>query len=907
MLEREGAMAALRGLLAEARQRHGDALFVVGDPGLGKTAILEHVAANSNGFTVAFGRGQAVEAALPFGIVGEAVRELGLPMEVGSSFDARATYFYAILQWLERVETPTLVVLDDLHWADPDSMALVSLLCRRIATLPIALLGSIRPWPEFAVGVARHLTQQGFAKLEVLTALTEAGALELLRPDLEGADAHRAYELCGGNPLLLKELAKIARANRGEDWLRRENVTPLEPAMLLSRFVGPGLDLRYSRAAAIFGIEFRPHLAGKVAGLSEAESDKAIEALTGAGLVSAKEVGRAHFTHPLFRQALYEDMPASVRERRHASAFAVLLAHGVEDAEIADHAVRGNLVGNQDAIAVLERAARSATAAGAFATGQQHAQAAVRLAGANAPSMLLRALADAALSAGDAKGALTIYDRILDRPGLSVDEKALILRLKARARFIGGGGEGVAAAFEEAAEAGMAVGPASAVEALLEYSSVMWITTGPERAGAIAARARQVADTVAPALKRGSDTAWAFTSFLCGDPSGFEELEAAAHSLEANPMVDLVWGWSTLGSFIEMTKFVERYAESERVYELALQTADLAANPMAIGVLTGLQADTFLRQGRLASALILSERSSGLVDLVPAVATYAWVAQADTMLAMGRIDQCEAWCDRLEGIPQSFLLRLSLLRMRGVMALRSSRAQDASDIFERLESIALAGGLGEPCVVPWARDAISAHLFCDRPVSAHRVLDWIDEAASRLPCRWPRMVGLTGRAALADRTGNGSAAEDYFLEAVELHQGFDQPLAEAQTVLELGSLLRRKGDLQRARTFLARAVEIAQGSGATWLAENATTELHAAGGRRRRNPGVKLTPQEDRIVRQVERGLSDAAIARQLSISVRTVETHLQHVFRKLNIRSRRDLILQKFSTTADDKEKGGC
>jgi DNA-binding NarL/FixJ family response regulator len=119
----------------------------------------------------------------------------------------------------------------------------------------------------------------------------------------------------------------------------------------------------------------------------------------------------------------------------------------------------------------------------------------------------------------------------------------------------------------------------------------------------------------------------------------------------------------------------------------------------------------------------------------------------------------------------------------------------------------------------------------------------------------------------------------------------DLPLEWLQTQLEYGRFLRRSGQLQRARPLLARAAELAESTGALWLAGQANEELRVAGGRRREKLDAdQLTAAEQRVAAVAASGASNAEIAAALYVSVNTVETHLQHLYAKLGIRSRRQL-----------------
>ena len=125
-----------------------------------------------------------------------------------------------------------------------------------------------------------------------------------------------------------------------------------------------------------------------------------------------------------------------------------------------------------------------------------------------------------------------------------------------------------------------------------------------------------------------------------------------------------------------------------------------------------------------------------------------------------------------------------------------------------------------------------------------------------------------------------------------LHREVDLPLERLQTLLEYGRFLRRSGHLQRARPLLAQAAELSEAAGAHWLAGQAREELRVAGGWRRRQHSDprQLTPQEARVAALAADGAANTEIAGTLVISVSTVETHMEHIFAKLAIRSRREL-----------------
>src|SRR6516164_5672037 len=145
--EREAVVEAIRRLLDAASAGRGGTVFVVAAAGLGKTSVLQAAVAEARGrFDVRVGGGDAVEAALPYGLIGQVLGgedELAVP-GAGTADLPAANRFYATLRRIRRAaaDRPVLLALDNLHWADPDSLTLLQLLCRRASTLPLAIVAT---------------------------------------------------------------------------------------------------------------------------------------------------------------------------------------------------------------------------------------------------------------------------------------------------------------------------------------------------------------------------------------------------------------------------------------------------------------------------------------------------------------------------------------------------------------------------------------------------------------------------------------------------------------------------------------------------------------------------------------------------------------------------------------------
>ena len=779
--------------------------------------------------------------------------------------------------------------------------------------------------------MTQRLATSGDARIERLNLLSAEASGALLAERVGGSlppeQVSRAFSLTSGNPLLL-EHAAIQMA-RGKDVPpSTPGVENSEADLLLSRFAGGGSERRYADAAAILGTTFRPALAAELAGLSGPEAEGALESLFASGVVRARN-GVAEFAHPLLRQTLYERVPAPVRSGKHAIAFRALLARGVDPAEAAEHAMRADLAGDPEAIAVLERAGRQARDAGALATARQRLEAAVALAGSRAGVDVLLTLAGVLLASGDAQATLAICRRLLAMDELAEDERMAARRLLGRARFIGGDPDGALREFQQAVNASPPSDPGEAVTTLLEAVYVSWPTVGPARATPLAARAKALArdacetagrerrqlgdappvvrldrrldrlDAVAEHVPEEEDQDAGGERRQAGLDRVGRVPDAAHRQAEADPVSDIgnfAWTWGAIGLHGNVAKWMERYDEAERAFKAGMVTAEQLNLPVAIASLAVMHADTCARTGRFQEGLSLLDRASALADLAPERAFWAAIAHSYILIEMGRLDEARSWTETarslanpIAGWPGS----LWLWHVDAQLALADRRREDACALFEKIEALADQTGILEPCVVPWMGDAMGAYAVSHRESDAARIVERLQGSLSHLPCRSPRVVLALARATAADMIGDRPGVEAAYEEARALSRAVPSPPLQARVLLRYGVYLRRRGERVAARKPFAQALELADSVGAELIATRAAEELGAVGGRQRRrreNPDA-LTGAEARVASLAYEGMSDREISQRLTVSVHTVETHLQHVYRKLGIKSRRDLM----------------
>ena len=310
-----------------------------------------------------------------------------------------------------------MLLIDDLHWADPDSLSLLAFLLRRLGGSALGVIAALRPWPREAADLAQELAAVGQAGIQRLTPLGAHNAAQVLERaahrKLAPAELEPLLASCAGNPFLLTQAGVAAGPGRG-DGQAHPRSTPNN--RLVARFSGLHPEvLQVAEAASVAGIRFRPRLVAAMTGADDAKVSSALWSLISAGLARAHGDGQVEFAHPLFAQALYESVEQPDRSRLHAAALRGLLVMGEDPAKAAAHALSGQLVGDQTAIEVLEVAGRGALAAGALDSAVKYLAAAVELAGHRAAPRLLLELAEADLATGRPERAKEACLRALER------------------------------------------------------------------------------------------------------------------------------------------------------------------------------------------------------------------------------------------------------------------------------------------------------------------------------------------------------------------------------------------------------------------------------------------------------------------------------------------------------------
>jgi ATP/maltotriose-dependent transcriptional regulator MalT len=903
LLERDGALEAINDALALATGGGGGALFVVGPAGIGKTSVLAaaRALAAEAGYQVAAGVGSPMEKGLPYGLVGQAVVALG-----GSAVDevtelARrdgqsARLYRTFRFFLEAAaEAPLALTLDDLHWADQDSLELLGFVCRRLAGSRVLVLGGLRPEPDPAWRLAEELTGSGHARLLALEPLSRESASSLLGGAIgDIADRERLLDWCAGSPLLLKMAASApgggaSLAGLPEDGFGR--------SLLLDRFVGLGTEaFAYVRCGSVFGVRFRPAIAGALARLDDAAWEAAHVRLVRAGLIDDLGGGWAAFVHPLFARALLDGLTPSERERAHERAFRLLVARGEPDAVAAEHAAAARVMGDPLAIEVAARAGREALAQGALETACEHLANAVELAGPDPRPELLLDYAGALAARARFPAVRETCDRLLAHPDTSPLLRGRGLALRALSAMWVGDPAEAQRLYEAAA---MAVPDDPATQAAIVAEAALSCHVAAPVDWTIQVIARVLALLPAGSTQRPDlEFLLAFTRLMQGDASGVEFLKREMRrQLARTDSRGYPRMWSMATHAINACKLIEDPGAATELFEREFAVAIEDGAPMLIDSLSGAYADNAHRLGHLREALGLVRRAAALSDQTMA----AWMdlALAALLTEMGEDEQAavhiEAMRSFLAPMPAThdapMWLWLDLLVGRRL--LEAGEAERASDTMLHAAHVARVSGWQHPCIVPWAGAGIEAHLAAGRIEAARELIEDLDQLAGRLGCSWPLATATLGRAQLAASEGAHDQAEPGFEDGLRILDQLGMPIYRAEGLVSYGAYLRRGGRPREARRPLSEAFATAEHTGAGRVARLARAELAASGGRRRKraHDRTKLTAQQQRVAELAAAGMSNAQIAVALTVSPKTVDNHLQQVYAKLGIHSRRELI----------------
>jgi tetratricopeptide (TPR) repeat protein len=385
--------------------------------------------------------------------------------------------------------------------------------------------------------------------------------------------------------------------------------------------------------------------------------------------------------------------------------------------------------------------------------------------------------------------------------------------------------------FEAAATLAGMDNPVTAAEAVLDQALAAWLALGPAGALPLTVRATDLCRDADDATRRRALAAHALIALQAGDASGLDESAEAARFVAADPMTslsDLCWTWGVLNTHSIAATYAERFAEAGTLLDVAMAVAERIGANEAIAGMAVTQAIRLFRIGHFAEALDHASRATELAPRLPVVTASVAAVRADILLQLGRIEESDLWCARSEAAARATHQSMPLVCLQQVRAQRlvdKGMPVEACALYTSIEHLSRRLGIGDPCIFFWPRSAIATYFGCGRIRDALRLLNWLQQCAQRLPCRWPRIVLQTSHAMLAEARGEFDEAEQCYEVALSLHNEVSLPLEHIRTLLEYGSFLRRTGRSAGAYGKFDEALQSAQRIGDARHVELIRTEL----------------------------------------------------------------------------------
>ena len=904
LLGRRPELFAIDTALAAARLGKSARLVIRGEPGIGKTSLLQYAIEQSRSMRLLSARVVEFEADVPFAGLSELLQPaLGhlerLPLfhaqalrsslGLGPRIEADRLIIGAAALGLISAfadEAPVLLTLDDAQWLDRASAEAIGFVARRLVADPVAILIAVRE------GEGSPLLAAGLPELR-LGGLDEESATELLSRSGAGAVsaevARRLLDATGGNPLALIELGPEANSLPTTPYGNLPIVTGVERAYL--RRAG-GLSAEARRVLLLMAAAGTPDMAVvRRAAASMGLGLDAVEEAEGARALIAGRVDRVEFVHPLARAAIYHSVSPAERRAAHRALSGAMTA--AEDADRRAWHLAGAAAGwDEEAAQALETAALRARSSSGYAAAAGAWAESARL----TESEPLRAVrlfhaADNAWLGGrgeDAERSLEAARKLAD-DDLRIDIETLGGHIAMRRGAVLDGYRTLVAAAE-------AIEPRDRLKAIRILADAAISTVGAGHPDTMLAAAER-----ALALLRKDDppeaqifahVAYGALAILSGrGDEGPRHLHQSVPLFERlpadfpDPLVVMCAG---------VTGLWLREAQAgrdllDRALVQARDRAPTAALPM---VLFFLGRDAFatnrwpLARAHYEDAMRVARETTQIIWTVGPLSGLAWLDGLE-----GRTDECRAHAT--EVLHSSISLGMGIYRAwamiaLGMLELGLGQPEEALRHLRDCERFFSEISINDPDVSP-APDIVEALMRLGRQDEAREVAALYQTAA--VAKGQPFALARAARArALVASDANFAG---HFTEALGHHADTPDAFEQARTQLYFGERLRRTRKRIEARKQLRAALKAFDELGAAPWAERAMGELQASGETARvRDEGHRrqLTPQELQVAITLAEGTTTRAAAARLYLSPKTVEYHLRHVYEKLEIRSREEL-----------------
>ncbi|MFJ3217568.1 AAA family ATPase [Kitasatospora sp. NPDC086801] len=910
LVERDVHLAALGEMLHCVKNGRGRVGLVSGAVASGKTQLLEVFTeqAIGEGVILLDATASRVERSLPFGILKKLLdhtsiapdvhsEALRLMDEVAAESSLQACmrpmpYVATALLQLAQ-ERPVFVAVDDVHCSDEHSLQFLLYLVRRVrqARILIVMTESARLHQEQLAFHAELLRQPHCSRIHV-DMLSAQGAAMVLADHFTSSLAVRlaseSHQITGGNPLLLQALLEDCQASvdRGEPF---QHVAPAERFSQAIRDClhrGEPDMLTVARGIAVLGDASSTALLGRVLDVRTEAVEQGIQDLVGCAVLD-----NGTFRARSARAAVLEATPPATLSELHRRAAQLLHQYGAPALDVTRHLLSGHQDVGPAMAPVLQEAAEHALVDDDTDLALRCLELAHRASEDSTDRAAIKARLVSLvwrLNPAAAEAHLPRLTAELELGGLSCRDLAMFVsylawsgRLEQASKIVSTLAltiEGLPGYEKAALEAGrrwlVMVSPS--LESAFPSSGISRTTASNDACGTVGDAHTQAASAIFAALTNGlGDTAVVEAQrILQGYRLSDSTLQPLIFALLALVYVDrvdlaLVWCERLLGE-----------CSTRRV-------------PGWRALLAGVRADIALRQGDLPGAAhhvrsamsLISPKSWGVGIALP----LSVLIQAE--IGMGRYSEATALLE--QRVPDALfdtLLGLHYVRARGRCHLATGRYHAALEDFLACGKLMEEWGVDAPGLVPWRIDAAEAWLALGEPERARRL-------AERQPWSGDSTPGRTRGAQLLTlaRTVKVERGLELLKESVEILENSDDRLQLAAALGELGNGYRSLGELNQARLLVRKAWYVAKACGAGPLCQqlmpgDADVKVDNGHDVDLAQEDEALTEAELRVAGLAANGHTNREIATELYITVSTVEQHLTRIYRKLNVKRRRDL-----------------
>ncbi len=940
LLEREGETSILRECVEEASAGRGSLLLIEAPAGLGKTRLAELAVelAEAEQLRPLRGRGGELERNFRFGVVrqlfdsvvaaleprerdevlagaaGFAAPALGLP-DAGVAGDTAAVLHG--LYWLTSnvaAADPLAVIVDDAHWSDRASLEWLVYLARRVNDLPVVLVVCYRPSePGAESDLLWQLAGEPRGRVLRPSPLSRHAVAQLIDGMLAGERSEEFATVChettGGNPFLLVELLAaaqeqgIGRAGDQAAEIRRLGPESITRAVLLRLRRTSDTAVEIARAVALLGAAAELRYVAALADISVEQAAEAVDVLVRVGILDYGR--RLDFAHPILREAVYGDLAPGARSFGHKRAATLLRERHAAPELVAAQLVASDPDRDPNVVMWLVEIADEMFARGSPGSAIAYLERAlVEPPGPEALPEVLHSLGYALHLVEPPTARVGQLLRSALEYTTDTRRRAVIMHLLGRALAAEGRSDVAFGVWDDAIEEVGEVDPEFAFELEVERigGGIMW----PEYCEESEARLRELRRPL-----EGGNTAectvlgaLAVLAIGRGEPADTVG-QLADRALRSGALVDSLGSVGSMGgvrhgftAYIQALfalLYADRFEAAAQYAEHGAEVARRQASVVEFVTFGAVRSIIVLRTGAVLEAETHGRAAIAATERfdVPLTKPLYVGALVDVLVEQNALEEAESLLESRDLLGEALgysAFNLPFL-MRANLRFAQGRAREGlEDVLVARDREISSPLAGPGCArLPWRSMAATAYVALDQRDEALALAR--EEVAISRGYGAPRQLGIALRA--VGVVEGGATGMELLRESIDVLSESPARLELARSLTAYGAALRRARSPIEARDPLRRGLELARRCSSEGVAERARAELLAAGGRPRRvelSGTGSLTASERRIAEMAARGMTNREIAQAQFVSMRTVETHLGHIYQKLDLSSRKQL-----------------